>query len=270
VYTFWVLNLGVGEILYQFIGQVVAARILIGPRGSEPRQWSHLMMLGRAMITNLGVVAFNATVWPLIRGFYVFAQVHPSEVEERCGFCPTMGCCIGAMYAPFHRISVRICRWLDRVLATPSPRGALYSAMFGIPREAGSRRIAETDAKYFTALMGINCYIDYLVAYIGLLLAVSCASAGWGYGAKFDEVSAHLWCAFGGFATFGFCNVVRMLLLGITDATFISYFENPEALLLVDRVTEERIRFEYEAGVRRKVQLTVHRHTSGRYAPVVD
>jgi hypothetical protein len=267
-YTFWVLSLVVGQIMYQFVAQVVAARVFAGPRGSEPRQWSYAVMLGRSMFTNIGVATFNAAVLPWIHFLYAIAQVDASEVAERLKFCRCLSRCIGAIYAALHRCAVPICRCLDRGLAWPCERAAIYSAIFGIPRNAASRRVAETEAKFFTSVMNVNCYVDYLVAFIGLTFTVTCACASWGYSRDVkDAPSEWIGCAFGGCAAFAFCNLVRMLLLGITDAVAICFFENPEAMLVVSRDTEAQIRYEYEMGVRRKREVAVFRNR-GEYAAI--
>jgi hypothetical protein len=268
VYTFWVLALVVGEVLYQYIGQVVAAWIFVGPRSSEPRQWSHLAMIGRACVANLGVAAFNATVLPFLDFIYAIAHVDQSEVGERLQFVPPLARCVEAIYGPLHRLAVSLCKFFDRVLGAPTRRAAVYSAMFGIPRQAAAWRVAETESKYFTSILNVNCYIDYLVAFVGLLMTITYASVGWGYGRRSSGAEALLGCAFGGLSIFGFFNLVRMLLLGITDATFICYFENP--LVFPDTETEEKLRAEYNAGVTRKVYLTIHRRSNRGYASILE
>jgi hypothetical protein len=271
VYTFWVLVLAIGEVLYQFVAQVVAATIFCGPRGSEPRRWSYLAMLTRALFGNLGVAAFNAAVLPWLKPCYSFAQIDPSEVAERLKFCSGFGRCVAAVYSPFHRIAVAFCEWLDRVLAWPSARAAVYSAMFGIPRRDAGMRVAEIDAKFYARVANVNCYIDYLVGFIGLLLAVAAAAAAWSYGKEVgleQEKANFEWLAmaFAFLAVFAFFNLVRALFAGIVDASFICYFENPDAMLAVSSETEEVIRFEYEIGVRRKREVSEFRHKRGQFA----
>jgi hypothetical protein len=270
VYTFWALALAVGEVLYQFVAQVVAAKIFCGPRGSEPRRWSYLVMLARALFSNLGVAAFNATVLPFLKPFYSAAQIDPSEVRERLKFCGCGGSVIAAIYSPFHTIAVPFCECVDHLLSWPCARAAVYSAMFGIPRKDAGRRVAEIDAKFYARVMNVNCYIDYLLGFIGLLLAVACAAAGWSFGKNVGEEQDRdkfEWLAamFGFFAAFAFFNLVRALFAGIVDATFICYFENPEAMVTLSSETEERIRFEYEIGVRRKREVSDFKHRRGRY-----
>jgi hypothetical protein len=267
VYTDWVLTLVVGQVLYQFVGQVVAARIFLGPRGSEPREWSHVVMFGRALFTNIGIATFNATVLPFIRFFFALATVEPCEVAERLKFWRCAEGCITAIYRPFHMCGLALAQCIDRALVYPNERAAIYASMFGIPRKPASRRVAETEANYFTSVMNVNCYIDYLVAFIGFFLAVACAFAGWAYGRKNGDLK-HAWigCALGGFSVFGFFNTVRMLLLGISDAIFICFFENPEALALVSRDLEEIIKSEYEHGVERKRNVALVRQRGGTYS----
>jgi hypothetical protein len=136
-------------------------------------------------------------------------------------------------------------------------------------------RIAEIDAKFYARVMNVNCYVDYLVGFVGLLLAVAAAGAGWGFGKKVGEEQTRekfewLAAAFAFFAVFAFFNLVRALFAAIVDATFVCYFENPDAMVVVSSETEEVIRFEYEVGVRRKREVAEFRHRRGQFAKFGD
>jgi hypothetical protein len=250
VLSLWVLVRVFANCLYQF----VAAKVFV-----RSDKWSYLPMLGRALFANIDVAWIDASVIPASHFVFALAQVDPIEVAERLKFMPSLAQCIAAFYRPFHHVAVFSAESLDRAIAWPSARAAVYCAMFGIPHSEASRRVAETEAKFYASVLHVNCYVDYLMSFIGFVLGIPFACVGWTAGGSLAWITA----GYAFLSVVACLHVARELLLGITDAACICYFENPQGFEEYSKEIADQFRFQYEVGVLRKVALASIRSQGG-------
>jgi hypothetical protein len=249
-----------GQVIYQLLAQFVSLKYFTGSSNYPYFAW-----VFRACYYNLGISAFNAFFLPLLFPIYAIAKVDPIEVRANTKFLPDKASrLLSNIFHPIHNLAVTICRKLDKSLDYPSQRGAVYSAMFGISRADGCRRVAEIDSKFYADVMNVNCYIDYLLGFVGLVLEITAALTTWvtagklvnaeilGLTLKLRQIGGGL----GFFMVYGFVHILRMAVGSIIDTTFICFFELPEGMGNRSQDAAARIPQEYEEGVQRKRGVT--------------
>jgi hypothetical protein len=72
-----------------------------------------------------------------------------------------------------------MCGAIDRQLGYPGERGAVYSALFGISRAEGCRRVAEMDIRVYADLLSHSCHADALLGFVALIPEISTAVLAW-------------------------------------------------------------------------------------------
>jgi hypothetical protein len=264
IWAFWYLILLAGQIVYQLTAQLVALAyfthesVMIGT-GSV---WK------RAFGYNLGISGFNALLLPFFQPFYFWAKLDPLELRFRLRAIPEkLAIVISNIFGVIHDIAVSICSMLDQELMYPNERGVIYSALFGITRSEGCRRVAEIDLRVYADLMSANCYADPLLGFMAEVLEIAMAILGWVVAAKLGDVVEEesllrikrVGAALGFFVTFALLYILRTFVRAVIETLFICFYELPEQMSHYSADADAKIRKEYEDAVQRKRAIVAQR-----------
>jgi hypothetical protein len=260
LYFFWYLVHFVGQIVFQIIAQLIG----FGYFTQDPHDLKQGGIWRRALIDNLGISAFNAAIIPCVLPFYWFAKLDPMEVRDRPvkKLPEVIGRILSNLFAPIHNLAIGICVCLDREFSYPFERGAIYSALFGISRAEGTRRVAEIDAKAYLDLLTGSIPIDALLGHIAILLETAGALVGWATGRMVGGGDRHIervGAAVGFFVAFPMLHLFRVIVRASIETLFICFYEFPDQMQTVAADVDELIRRQYEMVVTRRTALEFRR-----------
>jgi hypothetical protein len=155
-----------------------------------------------------------------------------------------------------------MCGAIDRQLGYPGERGAVYSALFGISRAEGCRRVAEMDIRVYADLLSHSCHADALLGFVALILEVSTAVLAWVAAGSIGGgrvVLRRVGAALGFFVAFALLNALRAFIRAVIETLFICFCEVPDAMANYASSADAALRREYDAAVRRKRALIAER-----------
>jgi hypothetical protein len=247
---------------------------------------------------NFGTSCFNAIVLPFTRPIHHLARITDRNVEDRLHPFPrpVVVFCM-AVFRPICAFCVSLAEIIDKWLIWPSQRATVYAALFGIPREEASRRVAEIDSKFHLQVLNGRCYLDALVAIVALSIAVVVGFLTWA-SAQYvcDNVTPDIKIdlqdladaaqyslnmtvikllriagGIGFFLAFGFLYAIRMTLRAVVDTTIICFYEYPDGIREDGLELGDQMVSEYHAGIgARAVVGDDGSGLPGAAVPVVD
>jgi hypothetical protein len=264
LWAFWFLVLLIGHVVYQASSHLVALSYFTHESATADTGRA----LVRAVGHSLGISGFNSLLLPFFQPLYFWARLDPLELRARLGCLPeTVAIVMANVYAVVHAVAVSLCSTLDQELAYPSERGAIYSAIFGISRAEGCRRIAEIDVRVYADLMGAHCFVDQVIGFVAVVIEIATATVGWVAAGEIGDVldgNARLrlkrvGAAFGFFVAFALLHVVRACVRAIVETLFVCFYELPEQMAQYAPAADINIRKEYEEAVQRKRVIATQR-----------
>jgi hypothetical protein len=234
---FWLVIRTAAEVIYQLCAFLAAFNFFTSSRSDFHTVVRPGMGFQRALFQNFGISCFNAVILPFVGPFYTCAHLLVSDLEARLEFLPpaVLGRIVTA-YRSIHGFAVSACVRFDAALTWPDRRGSVYSAVFGVPRGEGCRRVAENAAFKYARVFDRLCCIDSLLGFVGLAIETATGFLGWAIGGSIipEIEKRRVAGAWGFFTAFAMLHTVRLAISGIIDAFFISYVEGKRALLQPD------------------------------------
>jgi hypothetical protein len=264
LWAFWFLILVVGHVVFEAAAQIVAHVYFTHD--------SAVATIGRALPRafgrNLGVAGFDSLLLPFFQPFYFWAKLDPLDLRARLSALPeTVAVVITNVFEVVHTIAVSVCGTLDRELTYPSERGAIYSALFGISRAEGCRRVAELDVKVYADLIGASCFVDQILGFAADVLEIATAIVGWVAAGRIGEALdeqprlelKRVGAALGFFVAFAVLHIVRTFVRAVIETLFVCFYELPEQMAQFSPEVDACLRKEYEDAVQRKIVIAAQR-----------
>jgi hypothetical protein len=232
----WLTTRLIGEVAYQVCAHHAALAFFASGRSDYRAEAGGWLGLARALGWNFGIACFNGITLPLLGPFYSCAHATVADVAGRVAFLPGgVGRLVLSGYRPVHGVAVRVCGWVDRALAWPDRRGSVYSAVFGVPREEGCRRVAENAAKKYARVFDRKYCIDSLLGFTGIAIEVAVGFLGWAIAGALavgdavvfagDWKTRRLAAGWAFFTAFAVLHVARMVIAALVDTLFVCFTE---------------------------------------------
>jgi hypothetical protein len=229
--VYWFIVNVVGQIVYHIAAHLVGIAYFGRAR---QEQWVGLVWL-RGFLYNLGIACFNAAILPFVQPLYWWTA-------------PRV--CHG-----LRRLAARACTGLDRRLTYPLDRGVIYSALFGVSRAEGTRRVAELDSKVYLRLLNSLCVADQVIGFAALVLELLTSVVVWTVirvaKSKFLGTIEYVAAGIEFFITFGFLHIRRMVVKALVETILICFFELPERMISLSGEAEERLRKYYDEAIKK-------------------
>ena len=268
--SYWYIISVLGQITYQAAAQLSAYKFFL--------EWTHGVDFKTSDVTgriwqNMGIACVNGILIPLLYPFQSLARLDPVECKAIAEYYvdDNFAKFVVSFIKGLHGIGVSVSSAFDKSLVYPSEEGSVYSAIFGVTRKEGCRRYAEIRSKNFVDVIQYRCSIDYLFGFFMIAIEACAGFTGWNCATKFFDMFSmfDFWKRFqmlggaaGFFLAFGFFQITKQLIKGITDAIIICFYECPHRMHAVYPRLDEPLRDEYVKGLmgtrgRREAGVTV-------------
>jgi hypothetical protein len=234
----WLTARVFGEVAYQVCAHYAAVFFFTSGRSEFREEGRNALAGRRALWQNFGIVCFNGLFLPLFGPFYTCAHTGVSDLAARLKFAPAA---LLSVYRPIHAVAVRVCRWADSVFGWPDRRGSIYSAVFGVPRVEGCRRVAENAARKYTRVFDKRCCVDSILGFTGIAIETIAGFLAWAIvgallldsGRRFRDgwQTRRLAGGWAFFTAFAVLHVGRMVVAALVDTLFVCFTEGKRHLL---------------------------------------
>jgi hypothetical protein len=233
---FWLTVRVFGEVIYQIVSHFAAINCFARGHSDFHGNIEPLNAIRRALFQNFGIACFNGIILPLVGPFYSCAHVTAEDLAVRLEFLPGgLGKIIARLYGCIHVRAVSTCMELDKRFEWPERRGSVYSAVYGVPRVEGCRRIAENAAMKYARVLDRLCCVDNLLGFAGLGMETVAGFLAWAVAGRLfhadDASEIDDWAvrrivgALGFFTAFAVLHILRLTVGGLVDTLFVCCVE---------------------------------------------
>lgn len=256
MYSFFWIICTIGQSVYMTAAHVSFVEFFLVDAPQESQNLVFEAML-RAFTYNFPIACYTGFLLPIVEPFRRIALYDTTDTAIRLTRLGEKTANVALKFLNGLRgFCVAIVTQFDKYFEYPTRYGMIYSAVFGVPYEEGTRRYAEKSCKTYLHLLTQRCDVDIIYQFRCLNAAIICAfmtyaSQSYHYRGNSAHIS-YIGGACGFFLAFALFNMIRRHFLGAIEAIIIAYSEDTKRMDVVSTELSHTISNEFQVVIQEK------------------